>query len=69
MSGGPPPPERTRTARYWKAGRKARYGVRMVQGSVSLTPAQWARLRALGEGNVSEGLRRLLARLGPDAPV
>jgi hypothetical protein len=56
------PPKEPRPPRPRRpAGRPRVADVRLVTRSLSLTPAQWARLRELGEGNASAGLRRLLA--------
>jgi hypothetical protein len=42
------------------AGRKARLGERLTRITVALTQAQIGRLKALGNGNASAGVRALL---------
>jgi hypothetical protein len=63
-AGAPGPPRGAPSPRY-PLGRPLVHGVRLIQRAVSLTPQQWERLRELGGGNASAGLRRLLDDRAP----
>lgn len=45
-----------------KLGRPPTYGVRMRKRLIGLDEASWKKARKLGNGNVSEGVRKALAR-------
>lgn len=44
-----------------KRGPAPRYGEKIIHYSISITPTQASQLRLLGDGNMSEGVRRALA--------
>jgi hypothetical protein len=50
------------------AGRKARLGERLTRVTIGLTEAQIERLKQLGDGNISAGVRVLMEQHPEDEP-